>query len=259
MDRHDLYEACVQSAAQAVRFLEALHAGSPWRLHEDFAGTAAVSRAWAAQSVRHSATAVDHDASVLSRARGAPRVEPIVGDVRRVEVAEADVDVVFVGNFSIGEIGARGELVDYLRRARRRLRPGGIFVADTYGGESCFRRGGLERRHALHDGAQVHYTFEQREADPLTARVTDVLHFRVLRAGEVVAEFPEAFVYRWRLWSVPELREACLEAGFDSTEVHVQLESPRAVTDPRELEPSFVAAVVARVGTAAAARANPPL
>ena len=79
------------------------------------------------------------------------------------------------------------------------------------------------------------------------------MHFRIERNGEIVASIENAFVYRWRLWSVPELREAMLEAGFRKTDVREDLdrrgiarESPvRASLEPAE---SRIACVVARTG-----------
>jgi hypothetical protein len=92
--------------------------------------------------------------------------------------------------------------------------------------------------------------WEQREVDAHSGRVVDAMHFRVERDGEIVASIEDAFVYRWRLWSVPELREAMLEAGFATTEVREDLhgratagETLRASLDASE---GFVACVVAR-------------
>lgn len=223
MDRHDLYERCVQRPHELVPFLSALHGRSPRVLREDFAGTAAVSRVWATLSEEHRAEAVDIDDSVLGCAASSPRVELISCDVRTDHVHEASVDCVFVGNFSIGEIATRADLVAYLRDSRRRLKGGGLFVCDTYGGRTAFETGILVRRHAQTDGSILHHAWEQRSADPLTARVVNALHFRIERDGEIVAELRDAFVYEWRLWSVPELVDALHEAGFIGTSVHTEL------------------------------------
>jgi hypothetical protein len=131
---------------------------------------------------------------------------------------------VFVGNFSIGEIHTRDVLVKYLSLSRARLHAGGVFVCDTYGGESAYRVGAVVRKHAMPDGSIVHYTWEQRRADASTGMVENALHFRVERAGVVVAAMADAFVYRWRLWSIPELRDAMSEAGFAETSVHQGLD-----------------------------------
>lgn len=256
MDRHDLYELCVQSPRHLVPFLRAIHGGGARVLGEDFAGTAALSAAWVEQGPDFRAVAVDLDPAVLRRRPEHPRLRRVVGDVRSATDPARDAcDLIYVGNFSIGEIHARGDLVAYLARSRRRLRPGGVFVCDTYGGESAFLTGAVHRDHLAPDGRLVRYTWEQRRADPLTGEVVNALHFRVSRAGVVELDLRDAFVYRWRLWSVPELRDALAEAGFARTEVYSRLPSAtdeagnayvQPVTDPDELDDSFIVCVAAR-------------
>lgn len=250
MDRYDLYELTVQSAPAAAALLRAIHGASPQTLGEDFAGTGAVSRAWVARGGGARAVAVDTDAEALARA-AAPGVTLVCADVR---AADAPADVIFAGNFSIGYLHERAELIRYLRHARRRLSPGGVFVCDTYGGESAFLRGHMHREHPGPGGRKIRYTWEQREADPLTGMVTDALHFRVQHGRDIELELRDAFIYRWRLWSVPELRDAMLEAGFARTEVYDKV--PDAEDDAGEvyfrpaqaedLEDSFIVCVVGR-------------
>jgi hypothetical protein len=162
-------------------------------------------------------------------------------------------DVVLAANFSIGEMRTRADLLRYLASARERLRPDGIFACDTYGGESAYRIGALERRHRAPDGAIVRHVWEQRASDPTTGEVVNALHFRVEREGEIVHAVRDAFVYRWRLWSIPELRDALAECGFASTEVHVRLAPAdgsariEPVQSPSDLDASFVACIVARM------------
>lgn len=224
MDRHDLYEICVQSPADGVRFLRALHGGNPSVLAEDFCGTGSMSREWAL-APGCSAIGRDIDAGLVARAAaGAPagaRFE--VRDVTAHTECAGSADVIFVGNFSTGEIHERGTLVAYLKGCRARLREGGVFVCDTYGGSSAYRIGAVTRRHGAPDGSTVHYTWEHRDADASTGRVVNAIHFRVIRDAELVQQINDAFVYRWRLWSVPELRDAMAEAGFRETSVHAAL------------------------------------
>jgi len=250
-DRHDLYERTVQSPEKVVAFLRELHGGSPRALREDFSGTAAVSRAWVRIVPEGSAVAVDLDASVLERAAGIERLEAVRADVRTAPTGRG-ADVIFVGNFSIGEIGERAELVRYFERSRGRLLDGGVFVCDVYGGPSSLRTGAIELSHWIESGARILYVWEQREVDPATGRVVDAMHFRVERGGEIVQSIEDAFVYRWRLWSVAELREAMSEAGFGSTEVRTDLymrgaagEEP--IRSSLDVGEGFVACVAARL------------
>jgi hypothetical protein len=223
-----------------ARFLQTLHAGraSASRritLREDFAGTAGVCRAWLALDEHHRAVAVDADAEPLRRARKITRLRAVTADVRR---CHARADIISATNFPIGYWHTRSELVRYCRATRRRLNPRGVFVCDTYGGPSAFtpgvrvRRlvpvpsgslGDLGPRLARSTKVSIRQTWEQRAADPITGLVSDVLHFEILRGRRVVRRYADAFVYRWRLWSVPELTDALLEAGFRRIDVYDRL------------------------------------
>ncbi|QKK08008.1 MAG: hypothetical protein HND58_07340 [Planctomycetota bacterium] len=275
-DKHDLYERCVQSPAQLVPMLRAMHAVAPASsrcgpspvepassrcvLAEDFAGTAALSYLWADASPDNHALATDLDEPTLLRRPDHPRVTRLVADVRDPSLASSTpaCDICFVGNFSIGYLHTRAELLAYLKSARARLNPNGVFLCDTYGGESAFTLGEVHRDHPFPGGRRVRYTWEQREANPLTGMVTDVLHFEIDRAGMIEHELPDAFIYHWRLWSVPELLDAMHEAGFATTTVYDK--DPDAtdedgnaymlpVTGDGDLDDNFIVYVTARNGS----------
>ncbi len=240
-ERHFLYELCVQRPETVVRLLRTAAAGTslPRVLHEDFSGTGAISRAWIATDPTATAIATDLDAGALSfgRRRAAEsfadlsRIEWRCADVRETWQVSAKADAIFVGNFSIGELHARADLVAYLRSARERLSETGVFICDTYGGAAAFRTGLVHRTHPGREpGERILYTWEQRTIDPYTARVVNALHFRVERSGEIIAEHFDAFVYHWRLWPVPELRDAMQEAGFASCRVIERIDG----SDPAE-------------------------
>lgn len=254
-DKHDLYELCVQNPNALVPLLRAIHGDDPKTLCEDFSGTSILSHTWADLSESHQAIAIDLDEEALQKHPAHPRVQKLHANVND---ATAQGDVLFVGNFSIGYHHTRAELIAYLKQARSRLlESSGVFLCDTYGGEGSFTLGGVHRPTPMGDGRLCRYTWEQREADPLTGMVTDVIHFRIEHAGNITDEFDDAFVYRWRLWSVPELRDAMLEAGFADVQVYAKLADAmddegnayiNPVDDPQdELEDSFIVLVSARV------------
>jgi hypothetical protein len=249
VDRFALYERCVQSPDDLVPLLRAIHGREPVVLGEDFCGTARVSAAWVEQVPDGRAVAVDHDREAASRVPRHAAVEVVVGDVvRDTDHGRHAADVIWAGNFSIGEQRSRAELLAYLGHARRRLRSTGVLVCDLYGGETAFLTGSVDRDVPLPGGGAVRYTWEQREADPLTGRVVNAMHFELRRPDGGEQRMRDAFVYRWRLWGVPELRDAMLEAGFSSTAVYPR--TPDAVDgegrawvepleDPAELDDSF--------------------
>lgn len=253
-DKHDLYELCVQNPEACIPLLNAIHAEQPRTLAEDFAGTAILSRHWADQSDAHHATATDLDQEALNKHPDHPRVTKVCADVN---TANDPADIIFVGNFSIGYHHTRAELITYLKQAHTRLKAtNGTFLCDTYGGENAFIPGGVHRPTPMGDGRLCRYTWEQRDADPLTAMVKNYIHFRIEHAGTITEEYDEAFTYHWRLWSVPELRDAMLEAGFKTTHVYNKLPDAiddegnayiNPIDDPQaELEDSFIVLVAAR-------------
>lgn len=262
-DRHTLYELCAQSPARDAALLAAIHGRDPRILAEDFCGTAALSRAWTAISPRHRAVAVDHDADTLAHSPPTPRVALIHADVRRVR---SPADVIAALNYSIGELPDRRSLVAYLRHARARLRPRGCLVCDLYGGADAMFTGKVRTRFRGPRRESILYTWEQRSADPLTARVVNAMHFVVHARGKPAARFTDAFVYHWRLWSIPELREAMLESGFAATEVYQRAIGAiddrgrchtRPLHDPAELGDNYSVYVVGRDAPAARHRRRP--
>lgn len=277
------YELCVQSPRHVVNFLHALHGHVPRVLREDFCGTAAVSRRWVRDGLNDGddrrAICIDLDPAALAYARDAARDADIPcrewsnsaprppgrceivlarGDCvgKDAPLASEGCDAIFVGNFSIGYIHRRTDLCAYLRRSLDRLRRGnagfggGVFVCDTYGGAGAFRLGGIRRRHVSPGREVVLYEWVHEKADALTSMVENSISLRVEEDGQIVQEYPRAFTYRWRLWSIAELREAMSEVGFTSTSVYSEInvapgETPQAVGEG-ELGEDWTVCVAAR-------------
>lgn len=279
----DLYERCVQSPDELVGMLHAIHGGGggggggkggarePLKLAEDFCGSGATSVAWIKagleMQLKRQAVACDLDAAAIVRLKRTAKAAGagVAGAIKAVQRdvvlgrpgmdrATAAADVVFVGNFSIGYIHQRPLLVKYLKRCRTRLNKGGVVVVDTYGGATSYTPGALKRKFKLADGRTIHYTWQQLAANPLTAMVENRLHFRVEYKGEIVQDVPDAFIYHWRLWSVPELREAMAEAGLRRIEVYDQVPDAQdgdglmlmQPVDGTEMDESFAVLVAGR-------------
>jgi len=286
-DKFECYELCVQSPRHVVAFIRAAHGREPVVLREDFCGSAAISRQWATEGLESGETrravAVDISAPSVARAVDLARAENALshiaffcGDVLEemhywkcatTPSGGADPqsatdavapDVIFVGNFSLGYIHERAALVQYLKDCRTALRRGnaglgnGAFVCDTYGGARAFKTGGFERIHPGRRGEIIRYTWSRDAADPVTGMVDNSISFRIEVGGEVVQELPRAFFYRWRLWSIAELREALLEAGFAGVSVHIDAniapgQVPRGIASPAELGDDWIVLIVGRV------------
>lgn len=227
--RLELYRLAVQHPEAEVDFLLRAYGGdAPGQallLKEDFAGTAAVAAAWVASSPHRQAMAVErHTPTVRWAWRRAqrelgPRADDlhlVCADVR--DVHRPRIDVVAALNFSILTWHAPADLVRYLRVARRSLRPGGVFVADVYGGPGAMQTGVQTRRVTPPTETGLppfEYRWEQRSYDHLTSRTDCRIHF-AFDDGRIVTS---AFRYDWRLWSLAELTEAMTAAGFTGTQV----------------------------------------
>ena len=225
----DLYELCVTEPVRLIRFLDAAHGRKPKILREDFCGSGALARGWADSHRSRHSIAVDIDPAVLALAAAHPRVEPLVADAKR---CDAKADIIAATNFPIGYQHSRAALLQYLKAVRKSLNKNGVFACDLYGGRDAFSPGKIIQmlrapKSAPWNGELVEYTFEQRAADPISGLVLDALHFRVWNKANKTKtpdfELKDAFVYHWRLWSLSELTDALVEAGFREIEVHDRL------------------------------------
>lgn len=219
-DRHRLYEQAVQSADADVAFVDetfrARNQRTACRLREDFCGTMNNSCAWVKLRAGNRAIAVDLDPQVLAWGRAhhigklssaqADRIRPVCMDV--LEVESHDLDVVLALNFSYWVFRTRDTMLHYFRRVHAALAPDGMFILDAYGGYEAFKemRESTRRRHFT-------YVWDQSQYDPVSGDYLCKIHFR-FRDGSMLKE---AFVYHWRLWTLPELIEILAESGFRTT------------------------------------------
>ena len=220
-DKHDLYQRSVQVPEADIRLVERmyqrLNGELPRVLREDFCGTALMASRWVAHREGNRAIAVDLDPEPLAWGERmnrqplgahASRLQLVRGDVRTVRVPHSDVTLAM--NFSFYCFKERRDLVGYFRRARAGLKPGGLLLADAFGGPEAMEVLTERRRR---DGFT--YIWDQASFDSISHDIQAHIHF----------EFPDgsrlrrAFSYDWRLWGLPEIRDALAEAGFASVRI----------------------------------------
>jgi len=257
-DRHELYEASVQSVRDEVEFLgsafKTLAGRKAIRLREDFCGTAAAACEWVRSDRRREAVAVDIDPEVLAwgrehhvaalKPKQRARLELIEGDVRSADTGPVDIAVAF--NFSWWTFKSRAELLGYFRAVHAALADDGVFVLDIYGGSEAYAEQEEETEYELFT-----YVWDQHSFDPLTARYQCYIHFRFPDGSEL----PQAFSYDWRLWTLPELRELLAEAGFSRSVLYWQGEDEDGepngefeIVEQGEADPAWIAYVAAVKG-----------
>jgi len=221
-DRHELYELSVQNVDAEIDFVdrvwERLRGRTARTLREDFCGTFAAACEWIRRRDDNTAIGVDLDEEVLDWGRD--RNLPTLDDDQRsrLEIRQRDVrdsgaagiETVLAMNFSYFLFKTRDELRNYFATVHRDLADDGILICDAYGGSDSYTE--MEEERNL-DGFT--YVWDQSLYDPITGDVVNHIHFRFPDGSEMT----EAFTYEWRLWSIPEIRELLLEAGFRNVTV----------------------------------------
>ena len=236
-DRYALYERAVQCPEAEVDFITetflALRGRHARSLAEDFCGSAAVCCEWIRRDPSNVAIGIDSDADVLSwtlRQR-VPLLEPdaqarlrlIEADVLDVGPVHEDtehgnrVDLILAMNFSWWLFTDRSTLLRYFRRVHERLRADGLFILDNFGGYDAFRV--ITEERPIEDGeAGFTYIWDQTDYDPISGAMQCAIHF----AFPDGSRLERAFSYTWRLWTLPELREILVEAGFRNLQIYWQ-------------------------------------
>ncbi|WJW74285.1 class I SAM-dependent methyltransferase [Thiohalobacter sp. IOR34] len=224
-DRHALYELSVQDTDFEYEFVDKtfkqLRGRRARLLREDFCGTAQMCCEWVRHRKTNRAIGVDLDAEVLDWARGHNLAALRPGQAARVQLLQDDVltvetespDLVIAMNFSYQLFTERAALRRYFSRVREALVEDGVFIIDAFGGYDAFRE---MKEETEHEGFT--YIWDQHRYDPVTGRMTCYIHFKFPDGSRL----RRAFVYHWRLWTLPELRELLEEAGFSRTTVYWQ-------------------------------------
>lgn len=221
-DRHALYQRAVNAPVAHIDFIRKVYRSmrkrEPRVLKEDFCGTALMASTWAQRSPHNRAIGVDLDADALAwgRQHNLERHGPALA--RRVALVHADVledsshraDIVCALNFSYNLLLARHQLLAYLRNARRSLLPDGLFLLDCIGGTEAVIDFAEERR-----CEEFTYIWSQQGFNPLDHSAQCSISFAFPDGSRI----EPAFAYRWRLWTMPELRDCLAEAGFTGVRI----------------------------------------
>ena len=221
-DIHELYEESVQNVGDEVNtvrtIFKQLRGRDAFSLREDFCGTASFCCAWAKSSARHTAVGIDIDPEVLEWGRNnrvakltevqRARVRLVNSDVMTAETEP--VDLVSAFNFSYWIFKTREQMKAYFTRVREGLKDDGVFFMDIFGGSEAFEE---TKEKTKNDGFT--YIWDQAHYEPVTGRMVCHIHFKFPDKSKI----KKAFTYDWRLWTIPELREILIEAGFSNVRV----------------------------------------
>ena len=230
-DKYALYGESVQEPANEAEFFtktyKTLNGREPRILREDFCGTHAVCCEWIKLHPDNVAYGVDLDPEPL--AWGKANLQPKLTDEQRSRItlyeddvrsdAEVKADVLAAQNFSFWLFKTRDAVRDYFRQAHANLADGGIMVMDMMGGSECYEEDHKDVRTISSDipgYKKFKYIWEQKRFNPITADALFHIHFRFKDGSRL----DKAFTYDWRFWTVPEVNELLLEAGFSDATVY---------------------------------------
>jgi len=235
-DRHVLYQHAVQAPDYEIEFFEdhykELRGKKPRSLREDFCGTALLCVEWCKSHPKRTALGVDLCADTLvwgQRHNLKPAGHEVSSriDLRHANVLDVrgpQVDIACALNFSYCVFKTRGALRHYFETVRVGIKDDGIFVLDLLGGTETMNAVKEEREI---EGQNFVYIWDQAAFNPITHDFTCHIHFRFPDGSKM-----KAFSYEWRLWTLPEVRELLIEAGF--SRVHVYWE--KFEEDPEDEE-----------------------
>jgi SAM-dependent methyltransferase len=230
--KYRLYEKAVQSPETHIEmfedFFKQLGLSEPRLLREDFCGTFALCAEWIKRHPKNFAMGLDLDPEPLEYglAHHAKRLTP--AQRKRLLVLKQNVqnktsprcDLIAACNFSFNIFKTRAEMLKYFKACHASLKTNGVLLLEAAGGPGMIAD--IRESKGIFEGKKrlATYTWDQASFDPIRAESHCKIHFRLSNGTRL----RNAFEYDWRMWSIPELRELMLEAGFRETRVFWETE-----------------------------------
>ena len=229
-DKYAYYKRAVQSPETDVELMRDIYRSiwrtSPLVLREDFCGTFSICCEWVKQGPKYRAHGVELDNEPIRYGMNNYLTELSKSQQARVRIHQKNVldpdgpraDVICALNFSYYIFKDRDLLKWYFKNCLSRLSEKGIFVTDAFGGGACQEAN--EEKSKLRGFT---YYWDQESFDPVSNHAVFHIHFK--REGE--AKRKNVFSYDWRMWSIPEIQEIMIEAGFSKTHVYWEGSTPK--------------------------------
>lgn len=225
-DKYFYYTQSVQSVDTDVIFFnkvyKELNKTKPFSLREDFCGTFALCCAWVKSGSDKQACGVDLSAEPTEYGKKYYLSQLSAEEKKDIRVCNQNVllsdncgkfDLVVAQNFSYCAIKQRKNLLKYFTQSKKRLNKNGLFVLDCFGGEQC---SSPNEEETVHKEEGFSYFWDQDSFDPTNNEAQFYIHFKM--KGK--KKHKKVFEYDWRLWTLPELKELLLEAGFSDVFIY---------------------------------------
>ena len=224
-DRHILYQKSVQDTEVELSLMvekyKAIRGREPLSFREDFCGTALLSVDWCKSLETRTAQGIDLCEETLAWGRKHnldPAGDEVVSRVELkhanvMEVSEPKVDITCALNFSYSVFKTRDVLRQYFEAARKGLKDDGLLMLDIFGGPEAIDTSEEDREV---DDETFEFVWDQDKYNPVTNEILCHIHFKFDDGSKI----EKAFTYDWRLWTIAELNELLLEAGFSKVHVY---------------------------------------
>lgn len=221
--KYFLYESSVQSPETDIEFInekfQELRGKKPHSLREDFGGTGLLSCRWVQQGFACSASVVDLDPEPMKYGKCSHVDKLSPEEAKRIfyhqknvlEAVDISSDVVVAFNFSYFIFKKRKEILKYFSSVKKSLKSRGVFFIDCFGGSECYAPVEEET-----EFDHFSYFWDLHSFDPISNHVIYYIHFKEKKKPKK----EKVFSYDWRMWSIPELKELLLEAGFDHVTIY---------------------------------------
>ncbi|NNE00203.1 MAG: class I SAM-dependent methyltransferase [Pirellulaceae bacterium] len=230
-DKFALYQKSVQTPCHEIEFFEQAYRDArrrtPLTLREDFCGTFAVCCSWVKSHKKRTALGIDFCGETLQWGRENNLAKLNAEQQKRVRLLEQDVrkknrppaDILAAQNFSFWIFKTRKEVVDYFKIARGNLNDKGIMIMDMMGGGECFEEGLVDKRTIKKGKKGFKYQWRQISFNPINSDASFSISFKFPDGSKL----KNAFEYHWRFWTIPEVREMLVEAGFKKSYVYWEI------------------------------------
>ena len=222
-DKYFYYKQSVQSPEEDIRFFKKIYTRlfkrAPKIFREDFCGTFYVGYHWIKAHPQNQAIVIDSDKKPIEYGKKHHLSKLTPSQQSRLKILNKNVldkglpkaEIISVNNFSYFVFKQRATLLKYFKNIKKSLLEQGVFIIDIVGGPDCE---GSSKEKVEHKG--FNYYWEQKNFNPINNTALFYIHFK--RKGEKKRE--KAFIYHWRLWSLPELKDILEEAGFSKVDVY---------------------------------------
>ena len=183
-----------------------------------------MSEVWVKWDEKSLALALDLDPEPLAYGKK-NHYDPLLADQKRrlvfkrknvISVTSPKVDIIGASNFSFYCIKERSELLRYFRCCLKSLGKKGILILEMAGGAGFVEKHRETKQVKKSKGNKFRYVWDQKSFDPVKRNGLYAIHFEFKNGSKL----KNAFVYDWRIWTIPEVQDALTEAGFKETCVY---------------------------------------